>query len=67
MKKSKKPPIDWELVERVMLKSIRGKPTTFEEKAAYEDAYARDPKEYGLRHATVRGTEVERIRKEGVL
>jgi hypothetical protein len=66
-KKVSKEPINWEGVERVMLKSFKGRLLSWEEEQLYLDAYKRDPKEYGERQQRIRNEEILRVQRTGVL
>lgn len=60
-----KPPIDWREIERIMLKSFRGHGATADEMKKIDDAYKREPKEYGRRNDAVRNKEIAAIRGMG--
>ena len=52
--------IDWDKVERLMLRSFTGGGLTEEEQKLVQAAYKADPKEYGERNHRVRGDEIKR-------
>lgn len=55
-------PIDWLRIERFMLRAFRGETLTPAEAKLIEEAFTRDPKEYGRRSKEVRAQEIARIR-----
>lgn len=59
------PPIDWEEVERLMLRSFVGTGLSIEEMATLERAYRRERKLYRAASQRVRAVEIARLRMQG--
>lgn len=51
-------PINWERIERLMLRSFTGSGITDQEQADLQEAFERARDRYAALHATVRDTEI---------
>ena len=63
-RKRQKAPIDWERVEKIMLRGIQGHFLSPEDMVLVNAAYARAPMEYGKRHYQVKAAEIARKKRE---
>lgn len=54
--------INWDNIERLMLKSFTGESLNERDQALVEQAHKADPREYAARHQKVKADEIARLR-----
>lgn len=57
-------PVDWDRLERIMRKSIRGEGMSEDEAKLAETAFWKDRDEYSRRHRIIKAEEFERERRK---